>query len=127
MADLVSVGVAVPCARGCMLGLMVGDALGAAVEGFDRTEIRSLAQETWGTDTIQDFIPAVPMGTFVPDKEPATYRPAVAVHDMNFVAAGPTQNPAVAKQCVRTGMYTDDTNACLAVATSIVGSHRIDA
>jgi len=127
MADLASVEVLVSCARGCMLGLMVGDALGAAVEGFDRTEIRSLAQETWGTDTIQDFIPAVPMGTFVPDKEPATYRPAVAVHDMNFVAAGPTQNPDVAKQCARTGMYTDDTNACLGVAASIVACNRIDA
>mmetsp|Transcript_118150 Transcript_118150/g.229701 ORF Transcript_118150/g.229701 Transcript_118150/m.229701 type:complete len:419 (-) Transcript_118150:222-1478(-) len=127
MADVGSAEVMVSCARGCMLGLMVGDALGAAVEGFDRTDIRSLAQKTWGTDLIQDFLPAVPMGTFVAGREPATYRPAMGVDDMNFVPAGPTQNPAVAKQCVRTGMYTDDTNACLAVAASIVACKQIDA
>lgn len=113
-------------ARGCMLGLMVGDALGAAVEGFSRDEIRELAQETWGTDFIQDYISAVPMGTFVPGQESGTYRPAIGVRDVNFVPTGPTKQPNVEKYCARRGMYTDDTNACLAVAMSIADCRRVE-
>lgn len=114
-------------ARGCMLGLMVGDALGAAVEGWDRTTIRELAQTMWGKDLIQDYISAVPMGTFVPGKEPGTYRPALAVNDVNFVPSGPPSNDNVANYCARRGMYTDDTNSCLAVAMSLVEQRQADA
>lgn len=113
-------------ARGCMLGLMVGDALGAAVEGFPRAEIRALAQKTWGCNTIEGFIPAVHMGTFVPDSDPGRYRPALKVSDTNFVPSGPPLNENTAKYCTRTGMYTDDTNSALAVASSIVECGRVD-
>lgn len=124
-APLVEVGLEVSehvkqKARGCMLGLMIGDALGAAVEGWPQKEIRSLAQMTWGADFIQDYILAVPMGTFVADKSaPARYLPAIHIKDTNFVACGPPRNDAVERQCARKGMYTDDTNSCLAVAMSI--------
>jgi len=114
-------------ARGCMLGLMVGDALGAAVEGFPRKEIRLLARERWGGDAVEGFIPAVHMGTFVPGPEPGTYRPAVRVADMNFVPTGPPQNENTARHCARTGMYTDDTNAALALASSLAERGRADA
>lgn len=107
-------------ARGCMLGLMIGDALGAAVEGWPQEEIRRLAQMTWGADFIQDYILAVPMGTFVADRStPASYLPAIHLSDTNFVGSGPPRNEAVERQCARKGMYTDDTNSCLAVAMSI--------
>mmetsp|Transcript_117965 Transcript_117965/g.334536 ORF Transcript_117965/g.334536 Transcript_117965/m.334536 type:complete len:371 (+) Transcript_117965:3-1115(+) len=110
-----------------MLGLMAGDALGAAFEGFPQEEIRSIARRTWGGDLVEGFISAVPMGTFVPDKEPGTYRPAVNVRDVNYVPAGPPSNDNVAKHCARRGMYTDDTNACLALASSILACGRADA
>ncbi|CAE8684931.1 unnamed protein product [Polarella glacialis] len=105
---------------------MVGDALGAAVEGFPREEIRSLARETWGTDLVQGFIEAVPMGTFVPGSEPATYRPATGPRDANFVPTGPPTSENVRKQCARLGMYTDDTNAALALASSIAELGHVD-
>ena len=57
-------------ARGCLLGQMVGDALGAAVEGYSQEEIRSLSRRTWGTDLVQGFLEAVPMGTFCHAGEP---------------------------------------------------------
>lgn len=107
-------------ARGCLLGLMVGDALGAPVEGFPQSEIRGLARAKWGSDRVQGFIEAVPMGTFVSAGEPGQYRPATRVQDSNFVPTGPPSNDNVRQQCARYGMYTDDTNAALAVAASIV-------
>lgn len=122
-------------ARGCMLGLMIGDALGAAVEGWPQQEIRELARKTWGKELIQDYILAVPMGTYVPGNpanpketpEPGMYRPALEVQDSNFVPAGPPSNDNVARQCARRGMYTDDTNSCLAVGMSILDCRRADA
>lgn len=113
-------------ARGCMLGLMVGDALGAAVEGFPREEIRDIAQDRWGCNTIEGFIAAVHMGTYVPAGEPGQYRPAVQVRDCNFVPVGPPKNDNTAKHCARTGMYTDDTTAALALASSIVECGGVD-
>lgn len=110
-----------------MLGLMVGDALGAAVEGFPQMEIRALAQERWGTNTIEDFILAVHMGTFVSAGEPGMYRPATDERDQNFVPTGPPSNARVADQCARCCMYTDDTNACLALAASIAECGKVDA
>lgn len=117
---------AVARGRGCMLGLMVGDALGAAVEGFERKEIRALAQERWGSHFINGFLAAVPMGTFVPGSEPGTYRPARDVRDCNFVPVGPASNEAVARQCAREGMYTDDSLASLALASSIAERGGVD-
>lgn len=109
-----------------MLGLMVGDALGAAVEGFPPNEIRNLARDRWGCDVVQGYVLAVPMGTFVPAGEPGKYRAATQVKDCNFVPTGPPRNEAVASQCARIGMYTDDTNAALALASSIVDRGSVD-
>lgn len=110
-----------------MLGLMSGDALGASVEGWPQSEIRSLSQLKWGTDLVQGFIPAVHMGTYVPAGEPGQYRPAQEVRDSNFVPTGPPQNANTGQHCARSGMYTDDTNTCLALASSIVDVGGVDA
>lgn len=114
-------------ARGCLLGLMVGDALGAGVEGFPTSEIRSLAEQKWQSKFVQGFFPAVHMGSFVPAGELSTYRPAIKTKDGNFVPVGPPSNESVARQCARYGMYTDDTNTCLALASSLVACGQIDA
>ena len=114
-------------ARGCLLGQMVGDALGAAVEGYSQEEIRSLSRQTWGTDLVQGFVEAVPMGTFVQAGEPGMYRAATGVGDSNFVPTGAPANENVRKQCARFGMYTDDTNAALALAASIAQVGHVDA
>jgi len=115
-------------ARGCMLGLMVGDALGAAVEGCDRKEIRRLSKLTWGAGTqfVQDYVRAVPMGTFVAGPEPGTYRAAFKSSDTSFVPTGPPSNTNTDK-IARKGMYTDDTNSCLAVGISIAECRGADA
>lgn len=110
-----------------MLGLMVGDALGAGVEGFSTSEIQKLAQQKWQSQFVQGFFPAVHMGTFVPAGEPGRYRPAAEVNDENFVPSGPPSNDNVARDCARYGMYTDDTNTCLALASSLVSCGQIDA
>lgn len=114
-------------ARGCLLGLMVGDALGAAVEGFPTEEIRLLCENKWGTSLVQGFVRAVHMGTYVSAGEPCQYRPATGLRDTCFVPSGPPSNPSVEQQCSRFGMYTDDTNACLAVGMSIVQHGFADA
>lgn len=113
-------------ARGSILGLMIGDALGAAVEGFPQSEIRQLAQTAWGSVHVEGFMQAVHMGTYVPGNQPGTYRPATAVEDVNFVPQGPPSNKNVEKVCARFGMYTDDTNAALALASSIVECGHVD-
>jgi poly(ADP-ribose) glycohydrolase ARH3 len=51
---------------------------------------------------------------------PGTYVAALEEKQQNFVATGPPSNDAVRAQCARLGCYTDDTNTCLALATSIV-------
>ena len=114
-------------ARGCLLGQMVGDALGAAVEGHPQEEIRSISRRTWGTDLVQGFLEAVPMGTFCHAGEPGMYRAATGIHDSNFVPTGAPANDNVRKQCARFGMYTDDTNAALALAASIAQVGHVDA
>mmetsp|Transcript_44271 Transcript_44271/g.90369 ORF Transcript_44271/g.90369 Transcript_44271/m.90369 type:complete len:387 (+) Transcript_44271:235-1395(+) len=114
-------------ARGCALGHMVGDALGAAVEGWPTEAIRELARERCGGPLLDKFILAVPMGTFVPANEPAQYRPAREILDTSFVPSGPPRSQAVAEQCARIGMYTDDTNAALAVGSSLAECRRVDA
>jgi ADP-ribosylglycohydrolase len=106
---------------------MVGDALGAAVEGWPQSEIRALAQHTWRSEYIEGFVEAVPMGTFVPAGEPGIYRPAREVKDHQFVPPGPPRNENTRKHCARFGMYTDDTNAALALASSIMDVGCVDA
>jgi ADP-ribosylglycohydrolase len=53
-----------------MLGLMVGDALGAAFEGFPADEIKEIAMRTWNSARVEDYIPAVHMATYVSAGEP---------------------------------------------------------
>jgi len=115
-------------ARGCVIAHMIADALGAPVEGFNQESIRTLANKHFGGKYIEGFIPGVPMGTFVPGAEPATYREARLVSDaMSFVRTGPSDNENVKRQCERVGMYTDDTNACLAIGASIVACGQVNA
>lgn len=109
---------------------MVGDALGAGVEGWPTSEIRELAEEKWQSKFVQGFFPAVHMGTYVHAGEPGKYRPAINVEDGtkgDFVPSGPASNANVAEQCARHGMYTDDTNTCLALASSLVECGQINA
>ncbi|KAL5518287.1 hypothetical protein EMCRGX_G003992 [Ephydatia muelleri] len=113
--------------RGCALGHMVGDALGAAFEGLGQSDVRSLARFTWGSDLVQDHLLAVPMGTFTAGDEPGVYRSASRVSDANFVPTGPPRTENTAKHCARIGMYTDDTNSCLALGSSILECGRVDA
>lgn len=115
-------------ARGCVLGHMIGDALGAAVEGFQQCEIRQFAQSVWSTDLIQDHVLAIPMGTFVSAGQPGKYRSAIGVDDNTYVPHGPVTvntSPALAEQCGRKGMYTDDTNTALALASSIAECGKV--
>lgn len=114
-------------ARGVMLALMTGDSLGAGVEGFPPEEIRRLSQEMWGSNLVEDFFPAVHMGTYVAGTEVGQYKAALdADAGMNFVATGPPTSENVAKQCARKGTYTDDTNTALALASSLVECQMLD-
>ena len=114
-------------ARGCMLGLMCGDALGAGVEGWPPDEIEKLAKGRWNSQLVEDYIDAVHMASHVSAGEPGRYREARPFETSGFVPTGPPRNQAVAAQCARRGMYTDDTNACLALAASIVEQGGVDA
>eukprot|EP00731_Ephydatia_muelleri_P003752 Em0001g3752a len=101
--------------------------LGAAFEGLGQSDVRSLARLTWGSDLVQDHLLAVPMGTFTAGDEPGVYRSASRVSDANFVPTGPPRTENTAKHCARIGMYTDDTNSCLALGSSILECGRVDA
>ena len=116
-------------ARGCILGVFIGDALGAGVEGWPADEIEKFASERWQSPLVEDFFPAVHMATHVSAGEPGQYREARWMEDVGFraVPVGPPRNEAVAKQCAREGCYTDDTLASLALAASLVEHGRIDA
>jgi ADP-ribosylglycohydrolase len=114
-------------AHGCALGHALGDALGAAVEGFPTDVVRQVAAEHCSGPLLDRFILHVPMGTFVSAGQPGQYRPATEVADTSFVPTGPPMNAAVAEQCARLGCYTDDTNAALAVGSSIRDCGRVDA
>lgn len=116
-------------ARGCMLGIMVGDALGAAFEGYSQERIRKLAQGEWQTPLVQGFVRAVHMGTYISTGTTlqGPFQLARGVDDMAFVPPGPELPEEVLDQCGRIGMYTDDACACLAVAGSLVECGRADA
>lgn len=55
-------------AQGCFMGLLVGDALGAAVEGFPPYEISELASSVNPNkgQFITHYIPAIQMGSVTP-------------------------------------------------------------
>lgn len=114
-------------ARGCVLGLMVGDALGAGVEGWPADEIEKLCQERWQSNFVEAYFPAVHMATHVSAGEPGQYREARWMENGSFVPVGPPRTDATAAQCAREGMYTDDSTASLALAASLVEHGRIDA
>ncbi|KAK3245230.1 hypothetical protein CYMTET_45191 [Cymbomonas tetramitiformis] len=114
-------------AKGCALGLMLGDSLGAGCEGWPAEEIQRFAQDTWNSNKIEGFFEAVHMGTFVSAGQPGQYRPATELEESSFVPTGPPSNEAVAKQCARRAMYTDDTNQALALAASILENDGVDA
>ena len=114
-------------ARGCVLGLMVGDALGAGVEGWPADEIEKLCQERWQSNFVEGYFPAVHMATHVSAGEPGQYREARWMENASFVPVGPPRTDATAAQCAREGMYTDDSTASLALAASLVEHGRIDA
>ena len=123
-------GEALRCrARGCMLGVFIGDALGAGVEGWPADEIEQFATERWQSPLVEDFFPAVHLATHVPAGEPGQYREARWMEEIGFraVPVGPPRNDAIAKQCAREGCYTDDTLASLALAASLVQHGRVDA
>ncbi|CAE7241646.1 ADPRS [Symbiodinium natans] len=116
-------------ARGCMLGIMVGDALGAAFEGRSRELIRQFAQQEWRTTLVQGFVRAVHMGTYtsMSGTFKGPFQVARGVDDMAFLPPGMDLPMDVLDQCGRQGMYTDDTCACLAVAGSLVECSKVDA
>mmetsp|Transcript_43497 Transcript_43497/g.114758 ORF Transcript_43497/g.114758 Transcript_43497/m.114758 type:complete len:670 (-) Transcript_43497:250-2259(-) len=94
-------------AVGCLIGGMVGDVLGAGVEGWSQSRIRKYADthpSTTGKDGLRDFFPCVHMGQ-------STY-------------VGPPKDSDTG--LARYGMYTDDTNAALALASSLVDMAGLD-
>ena len=107
-------------ARGSMLGLLVGDALGVPVEGFPPQEVAEVAQSATGSPFLTSFIPAIQMGSVVTDGREIGYRWATEVDDSNFVATGPTDNPRLA-DFVRTGFFSDDGEGCPLPEISIEG------
>lgn len=82
-------------ARGAMLGIMVGDALGACVEGFSPSEISAVAYEKCGGPFINKYIAAIHMGAVIPKRVEIGYRWASEVTDEHFVSSGPSSNPAL--------------------------------
>mmetsp|Transcript_43720 Transcript_43720/g.76685 ORF Transcript_43720/g.76685 Transcript_43720/m.76685 type:complete len:408 (-) Transcript_43720:63-1286(-) len=92
----------VDSAVGCLLGHMIGDALGTCTEGWPPKQIRKLAGTKEGL--IRDFIPCIHMGQgrYVGPPRPGDEGEA------------------------RCGMYSDDTNTALALASSLVENGGLD-
>lgn len=112
-------------AQGAMLGLLIGDALGAAVEGWPASEIRRFSEKTFGGHFVTGYVPAIHMGTVVGLKDRIGYKWASEVEDMNFVGTGPNSNPAL-EPYLRCGNYTDDGNTAIALAASLVECQKLD-
>ncbi len=97
--------------RGCMLGILIGDALGATVEGFPSAEIATLAaangcgHSEGGFPLLDRYIKSIHMGTVTPLRTEIGYRWANEVHDENFVSQGPNPNP-VFEPFLRAGELT---------------------
>mmetsp|Transcript_29870 Transcript_29870/g.69484 ORF Transcript_29870/g.69484 Transcript_29870/m.69484 type:complete len:422 (-) Transcript_29870:146-1411(-) len=117
-------------ARGCLLGLMVGDAFGAAFEGCSQRHVRETARRRWSKSIVTDFVRAVHMGTYVSLSRDFRGPFRVASdpdEELGFVPPGIDLPDSVLEQCGRSGMYTDDTCSCLAVASSLVSVGKADA
>lgn len=73
---------------------------------------------------INGHLNAVHMGTYKPSPElPGHYVDARGVNDSVFVPTGPITektSAGVARDCARYACYTDDSQAALALASSIV-------
>lgn len=108
-------------AQGCMMGLLVGDALGTAVEGFPPEDISHLASSFNENQSqfITHYIPAIQMGSVTPLRTEIGYRWATEVTDETFVSPGPHPNPQLAN-FLRYGNYSDDGNSCIALAESLL-------
>uniref|UniRef100_A0A7S3PRY3 ADP-ribosylhydrolase ARH3 n=2 Tax=Sar TaxID=2698737 RepID=A0A7S3PRY3_9STRA len=120
-------------ARGCMLGLLIGDALGAAVEGFDPDEIKNIAvQNGWNDGYIHDYIEAVHMATYI--KIGDEFHNVVFESERRvdgrryeYLGHGPISGHSdVRAPCARLGMYTDDGNSSLALASSLVENSSLN-
>lgn len=63
-------------AQGCMMGLLVGDALGTAVEGFPPEDISHLASSFNENQSqfITHYIPAIQMGSVTPLRKLSMYQ-----------------------------------------------------
>jgi len=93
-------------AVGCLIGGMVGDVLGAGVEGWPAGRISTFSEAAGGL--LRDFFPCIHMGN-KPHK--GYVGPPKNDHDVQYA---------------RFGMYTDDTNMSLALATSLVECQGLD-
>lgn len=124
-------------AQGCLLGTMIGDALGAGIEGFSRGEIESIAKaHGWSDGLIHDFILAVHMATYVQMPNGSFHgvveereRELEGGRRLHYIEHGPIdggeEDPL--SPCGRKGMYTDDANSCLALASSLAELGKLDA
>ena len=117
-------------ARGCMVGVFIGDALAAVFEGWPADEIEQLAAERWESPLVQDgtFSRQTHGPTHVSAGEPQ-YRKARWMEGVGFraVPVGTPSTSAVAEQCAREVLYyTDDTLASLALplASSILARQK---
>mmetsp|Transcript_34061 Transcript_34061/g.43939 ORF Transcript_34061/g.43939 Transcript_34061/m.43939 type:complete len:423 (-) Transcript_34061:101-1369(-) len=114
-------------AQGCFLGLLIGDALGASVEGFPPEEISELAlslDDTQKNIFINKYIPSIQMGSVTPLRTEIGYRWATEASDEQFVSPGPSPNPSLAP-FQREGYFSDDGNSCIALAESLVECQQL--
>jgi ADP-ribosylglycohydrolase len=113
-------------AQGSMIGLLVGDALGASVEGFTSLEIARVAADHGCAGPFLDkYIPAIQMGSVTPLRTEIGYRWASEASDEQFVSPGPTTRPAL-QPFLRCGHYSDDGNTSLALGESLLRCRRLD-
>jgi len=130
----------VDSAVGCLVGHMIGDALGACVEGWTPRFIRILAKKMNSGDVESKSDYAQATGHSQKPPETKSNDQAKAFYDTpligNFIPCihmghpligyvGPVRRSADEKHA-RCGMYSDDTNACLALANSLIEKRGLD-